>query len=213
MRGCTIWSGTSCIWSHISQFALWRTLTASYCIPVIPVKTLKGVWNDFQQPQFQFLRASLCSMSSLMVTIIYWLLLCGLDVLVMSDSCIEWSLTVFVCFGAFTVLPAWWMEAVSWEETPVILYSGAYRHRFRTTLLLLSDLLWGRGQPTGEIKAIFFIIRVYFFKLYELVPKLIYDRSLFVSLKTKKRYKKNNNILSDQIWKASSCGRYKKLHF
>lgn len=60
MRGCTIWSGTSCIWSHTSQFAHRRTLTASYCIPVIPVKTLKGVWNDFQQPQFQFLWSYLC---------------------------------------------------------------------------------------------------------------------------------------------------------
>lgn len=70
MRGCTIWSGTSCIWSHTSPFAHWCTITASHCIPVSPVKTLKGVRNYFQQHQFQFLWI----MSPHMVTGIYWLL-------------------------------------------------------------------------------------------------------------------------------------------
>lgn len=157
MRGCTIWSGTSCIWTHTSPFAQWRTITASYCIPVSPVKTMKVFEMNFNNLKFNS-----CDFLCAYDVISYGnqnllFFLCLLNVLVMPGSCRVKSDSVCLFICAFTVLPAWWMETVPWEEAPDILHSGADRHRLRTTLLLLSDLLWGRGQPTGEIKAMFLL--------------------------------------------------------
>ncbi len=92
---------------------------------------------------------------------------------VMPGSCRVKSDSVWLFVCAFTVLPAWWMETVPWEENPDILHSGADRHRLRTTLLLLSDLLWGRGQPAGEIKAMFLLQGLFTFTFMHLVDAFI----------------------------------------
>ncbi len=61
---------------------------------------------------------------------------------------------IFSCPGislnAFTVLPAWRLEAVQGQESTHILHSCADRYRFRPTLLLLPHFLRGWGQSAGK---------------------------------------------------------------